>query len=78
VRQTAAAYVRSILNDPAITVYPQSERSFLSGLALYEARHDKGYSHAACVSMQALRQHGITEVLTDDDNFTQEGFIKLL
>jgi predicted nucleic acid-binding protein len=78
VRQTVAAYVRSILNDSAITVYPQSDQSFLNGLALYEARQDKEYSHADCISMQMMRQQGIIEVLTDDDHFTQEGFVKLL
>jgi predicted nucleic acid-binding protein len=78
VRQTVAAYVRDILNNPAITVHPQSDQSFLSGLALYEARPDKAYSHADCISMLAMRQEVITEVLTDDDHFTQEGFTKLL
>ena len=73
-RQTVAAYVRDILNNPAITVHPQSDQSFLSGLALYEARPDKAYSHADCISMLAMRQEVITEVLTDDDHFTQEGF----
>lgn len=29
-------------------------------------------------SMLAMRHEGITEVLTDDDYFTQEGFAKLL
>jgi len=38
VRQTIAAFIRQILTDPAITVHPQSSQSFLSGLALYEAR----------------------------------------
>jgi predicted nucleic acid-binding protein len=49
VRQTVAAFIRQILTDPAITVHPQSSQSFLSGLALYEARPDKEYSLTDCI-----------------------------
>jgi predicted nucleic acid-binding protein len=78
VRQLVTAFVRNILNDPAFTVHPQSRQSFLDGLALYEARPDKGYSLTDCISMNVMRQEGINEILTDDDHFTQEGFTKLL
>ena len=78
VRRTVTAYVREILDDPDIRIDPQSEQSFLSGLAFYESRSDKEYSHADCVSMLAMRREQITEVLTDDDHFAQEGFTKLL
>jgi predicted nucleic acid-binding protein len=43
-----------------------------------EARPDKGYSLTDCVSMLVMRQEGITEILTHDIHFTQEGFTKLL
>jgi uncharacterized protein len=78
VRLTVAAFVRKILNDPTITIYPQSDQSFLNGLSYYEARLDKEYSLADCISMRIMRQAGVTHVLTDDDHFTQEGFTKLL
>ena len=78
VRQTVTAFVRNILNDPGINIRSQSDQSFLDGLALYEARPDKEYSLADCISMLAMRQEGITEVLTNDDHFTQEGFTILL
>ncbi len=74
VRQSAVAYVRGILNDPAIEVHAQSDASFLTGLALYEARPDKGYSLTDCVSMETMRREGITDVLTHDAHFAQEGF----
>jgi uncharacterized protein len=77
-RQTATAFVRNILTDPAIEVRPQSAQSFHDGLALYEARPDKHYSLADCNSMLLMRQEGITDVLTGDDHFTQEGFTILL
>jgi predicted nucleic acid-binding protein len=77
-RQLAAATVRRIHADPMIQVVPQSRQSFLAGLALYEARPDKGYSLTDCISMATMRQEGITEVLTHDGHFTQEGFAILL
>ena len=47
-------------------------------MALYKARPDKQYSLTDCVSMEAMRQAGIAEVLTRDGHFTQEGFVVLL
>ncbi len=77
-RQLAAATVRSIYANTMMQIVPQSRQSFLAGLALYEARPDKGYSLTDCISMVAMRREGITEVLTHDGHFTQEGFTILL
>lgn len=73
-RTEAARIVRSILAAHTVLVVPQSHESFLEGLALYEARPDKGYSLTDCVSMQAMRREGLTEVLTNDGHFEQEGY----
>jgi predicted nucleic acid-binding protein len=54
-------------------VHPQSRESFLAGLRLYEQRYDKGYSFVDCISMTTMRRHGISEILTTDHHFTQEG-----
>jgi len=77
-RHVAAQAVRKILNDKSVTVHPQSRESFLAGLRLYEQRSDKGYSLVDCVSMTTMRRDGITEVLTNDRHFIQEGFKVLL
>ena len=77
-RQSAVAFVEGILSNPGIVVRPQSHQTFLDGFAFYKSRPDKGYSLTDCISMLAMRQAGITEVLTDDDHFPQEGFTKLL
>ena len=45
---------------------------------LYQARPDKQYSLTDCISMQAMRTEGLTEILTHDGHFTQEGFTILL
>jgi predicted nucleic acid-binding protein len=62
------------LNDPQWTVFPQSRISLLDALTFYESRPDKEYSLTDCISMQTMRREGITEVLTNDHHFTQEGF----
>jgi predicted nucleic acid-binding protein len=61
-------------NDPVIEVLPQTRADFDAALALYEARSDKGYSLTDCRSIVALRALGVSEVLTNDHHFTQEGF----
>ena len=73
-RGLAAAQVRSLRHDPLIDVLPQTRADFDAALALYEARPDKAYSLTDCRSMLALRALGMTEVLSNDHHFTQEGF----
>jgi predicted nucleic acid-binding protein len=73
-RGEAATLVHDLRNDPDVDVLPQTRADFDAALALYEARPDKEYSLTDCRSMLALRGLGVTEVLTHDHHFTQEGF----
>jgi len=73
-RSDAAKIVRGILAGQAVRVMPQTHEGFLRGLILYEARPDKGYSLTDCISMETMRQEGLTQVLTNDRHFEQEGF----
>jgi predicted nucleic acid-binding protein len=77
-RQQAARMVRAILDNPNVKVVPQSRGSFLDGLALFERRRDKEYSLADCISMNTMRSEAISEVLTSDHHFEQEGFTVLM
>jgi predicted nucleic acid-binding protein len=77
-RNNATRAVEDALADPSVIVRGQSHQSFLDGFALYKARPDKEYSLTDCISMQTMRQEGITEILTHDNHFTQEGFTVLL
>jgi predicted nucleic acid-binding protein len=77
-RKRAVETVREILSDPAVRVVPQSHESFLSGFDFYASRPDKGYSLTDCISMQTMRREGLTDVLTNDRHFQQEGFRALL
>ncbi|MBV9507992.1 MAG: type II toxin-antitoxin system VapC family toxin [Acidobacteriia bacterium] len=73
-RRKALINAHSILQNPGVRVVPQTHSSLLSGMELYEARPDKGYSLTDCVSMQTMRREGLTEALTNDRHFEQEGF----
>ena len=77
-RQRASATVRRIETGREVEIIPQTHESFRAGLELYEQRRDKGYSLTDCISMQTMRSRGITEVLTHDHHFEQEGFVVLL
>ena len=77
-RSRAVATVRGATLADDVDVVPTSEDQFLAGLALYEARPDKGYSLVDCISMTVMRDLDITAALTSDRHFEQEGFEVLL
>ena len=77
-RRSAAGLVSKILQDHAIETILHTHHAFSEGLALYEKRLDKGYSLIDCISMNAMRERGITYVLTHDSDFAQEGFTVLM
>ncbi len=76
-RRKAVSVVEQLLINPIIEVVPQTHDNFLAGLTFYKARADKGYSLTDCVSMITMRERNITEVLTHDRHFGQEGFTVL-
>ena len=78
IREGSIHFVKAIQSDRNVVIEQQSHQSFLDGLAFYQARPDKGYSLADCISMITMRRYLIGEVLTHDDHFAQEGFILLL
>jgi uncharacterized protein len=77
-RHVATQTVRTLLEDPDVRVFPQSPDLFHRGLQRYESRSDKGYSLVDCISMVVMEQQGMTEVLTNDHHFEQEGFVILI
>ena len=77
-RESGFNLVDKVLADPRVTVIPQDRELFLSGLALYRRRLDKGYSLTDCMSMVVCGDLGITDVLSHDHHFEQEGFAILL
>jgi uncharacterized protein len=76
-RQAVALIVRHIVDDGSITI-GESSVGFEEGLDLFKSRPDKGYSMTDCISMSIMRHMEMTEVLTHDHHFAQEGFSILL
>ena len=77
VKEKIAIAVEKILQDEDILILLHNHDDFLKALELYKSRLDKGYSLTDCVSMNSMREIGISEVLTNDQHFEQEGFTKL-
>lgn len=78
-RQRVLQFVIDLINNgTGVDVIEQSRASFLAGLALYEERPDKSYSLVDCVSMKLMKAEGLTQALTTDRHFSQEGFTILL
>jgi len=59
------------------TVLPADRDLFDRAVDLYERRSDKEYSLTDCMSMVVMRDRGISQVLTNDHHFSQEGFTVL-
>ena len=77
IKEKAADAVKTLLNNDEILVLHHRHEDFLKALELYKSRLDKGYSLTDCISMNAMRDFSINEILTNDTHFQQEGFIKL-
>ena len=73
-RRKATEVVEGIRQNPFVHVAPQTSDSFLAGLALYRDRSDKAYSLTDCISMVTMLREGLSDALTDDHHFVQEGF----
>jgi predicted nucleic acid-binding protein len=78
IRSAAVKMVEAIMTNSHVTVIPQSHRTFNRSLAFYKARPDKGYSLTDSSSMLLMRERHLSEALTTDRHFEQEGFIALL
>jgi len=68
---------REILRNKNIQVITHTRAVFIEGLDLYANRLDKGYSLTDCMSMIIMDRLKISEILTHDKHFTQEGFLIL-
>lgn len=77
-RMAGIRNVQAILANSRVEVLFTDREDFFAGFELYQARPDKGYSLTDCISMNIMRDRGITEVLSNDVHFSQEGFHSLL
>jgi predicted nucleic acid-binding protein len=76
--QLALEFVQAIIEDPLTEVVWVDKELTEAALNLLRARADKTYSLCDAVSFVLMRAHGVTEALTTDRHFEQEGFTRLL
>lgn len=77
-RVEALEFVSDLIDDPRIDLVWVDESLHRFALSLLQSRLDKSYSHCDAVSFVLMRLEGITEALTTDRHFEQEGFVRLL
>ncbi|BBC22908.1 type II toxin-antitoxin system VapC family toxin [Pseudanabaena sp. ABRG5-3] len=73
-RNNALNLCQSMKLDRNIEIVAYTPELRRLGMDLYQNRPDKGYSMTDCISMVVMREMNITDVLTADRHFQQEGF----
>ena len=77
-REPALQFIAAVMDNPEIEVAWITEDRHRAAMRFLQERLDKSYSLCDAVSFLLMREHGITEALTTDRHFEQEGFIRLL
>jgi predicted nucleic acid-binding protein len=74
----ALGFVSALAKSADISVFWVQPVDHEAALNLLRTRLDKNYSLSDAVSFLLMRSYGITEALTTDRHFQQEGFTRLL
>ena len=77
-RQNALDYIKDLLDHPLLEILWVDEAFHRAGLNLLYRRVDKSYSLCDAISFLQMQARGITEALTTDSHFEQEGLVRLL
>ncbi|MGV0025272.1 type II toxin-antitoxin system VapC family toxin [Phormidesmis priestleyi] len=77
-RPAVLAFVMDLLDSPDVSMVWVDERLHRQATQLLIDRQDKTYSLCDAVSFVLMRQRSVTEALTTDRHFEQEGFMRLL
>jgi uncharacterized protein len=77
-RRNAIRYIRSLLDHPSIELLWVDEGFHRAGMDLLAHRVDKDYSLCYAISFLHMQEGGVTEALTTDRHFKQEGLVRLL
>ena len=77
-RHEAAQAIERLSANAWVEIVPASSALFESAFALYRERPDKSWGLTDCTSFVAMREYGINEALTVDDDYQQAGFRALL
>ena len=77
-RVSALTFLVDLVNNPDIDTIWVDAGLHHAGMVLLLARQDKTYSLCDAVSFVLMRQRRVSEALTTDRHFVQEGFQRLL
>lgn len=77
-RDISIGFLQRMLADPIVTLVWVDAEIMQAAVALLRARRDKRYSLCDAVSFLVMSERGLTEALTTDHHFDQEGFKRLL
>ena len=78
IRKLVAGFIRTMLSDEKFLIENVDLPIYSIALDLYDSRLDKRYSMVDCIGMTIMRREGISEVVTTDRDFVQEGFLNLM
>jgi predicted nucleic acid-binding protein len=77
-RHVTLEFVSALADDPNVAVFWVGHENHRAAMDLLRPRPDKNYSLCDAVSFLLMRQRGVTDALTTDRHFEQEGFVRLL
>ena len=77
-RTSSLFFLKDMVSLPRLELVWVDRLAHETAMALIENRLDKMYSTCDAVSFVLMRERGITEALTTDTHFEQEGFVRLL
>jgi len=77
-RGAALDFSEKLIDDADIETVWVDETRHREALVLLRARPDKAYTLCDAVSFGLMLERGITQALTTDRHFEQEGFVRLL
>lgn len=77
-RASTVSFVTELLGHPEVETVWVDERLHRNAMALLLARPDKSYSLCDATSFVLMKETGMSDALTTDHHFEQEGFRRLL
>lgn len=77
-RERASTFIEGLRQSADVEIIPASADLFSLGFDLYQNRPDKDWSLVDCSCFVVMNEKRIAESFTEDHNFEQAGFVKLL
>lgn len=68
-RSAAVSLLDALEADPRVEIIPLTEELYYQALTLFRARPDKKWGLTDCISFVVMRERGVADALTTDDDF---------